>query len=247
MSRDNSQLPSLIILVAVLSAAIAMIAFRSHDPGGIHELGNSSTNLRSLWFDLIQETATDGTQTLSISTDFEISGSWLAELKSIPGLEILNIDQGRVTDKDLDHLTALQQLRNLRLRLSPVGDEGLEKLLSCKKLEVLNLPQATCSAHGIAKLAGLANLTQLRVGSESLGNEVCDSLLKLRSLEGLHLIGVKITDDGLKKIAKLSKLQSLYLDDSLVTDAGWDWLFEQRPDIHVHINQKHHDRDPNPH
>jgi hypothetical protein len=45
----------------------------------------------------------------------------------------------------------------------------------------------------------------------------------------------------------MPNLQSLYLDDSLVTETGWEWLFEEVPNLHVHVNQQHHDRDPQAH
>jgi len=32
-----------------------------------------------------------------------------------------------------------------------------------------------------------------------------------------------------------------------VTDEGWDWLFQNKSHLHVHIDQKHHDRDPQKH
>jgi hypothetical protein len=63
----------------------------------------------------------------------------------------------------------------------------------------------------------------------------------------LHLIDVPVTDTGLKVFYTLPKLQSLYLDGSLATDAGYDALFRARPDLHLHLNQHHHDRDPHRH
>ena len=76
---------------------------------------------------------------------------------------------------------------------------------------------------------------------------MANALTQIRSLRGIHLIGVPITDEGLKKIAAMPYLESLYLDDSAVTEAGWAWLFREHPHLHVHIDQYHHDRDPKAH
>ena len=72
-------------------------------------------------------------------------------------------------------------------------------------------------------------------------------LAGLPSILRLHLIDVPITDAGLAELAKIERLQSLYIDGGRISDAAWDELFRQRPKLHVHINQEHHDRDPNRH
>jgi hypothetical protein len=41
-------------------------------------------------------------------------------------------------------------------------------------------------------------------------------------------------------------LWSLYLDGAGVSEGAWGGYFEQRPDVHVHVDQVHHDRDPRP-
>jgi hypothetical protein len=48
-------------------------------------------------------------------------------------------------------------------------------------------------------------------------------------------------------LASLKQLESLYIDGGQISDAGIDELFRQRPDLHVHLNAAHHDRDPHRH
>ena len=72
-------------------------------------------------------------------------------------------------------------------------------------------------------------------------------LRELPSLKRLHLIDVPITDAGLAPLAGILQLESLYIDGGDVSDAALDELFRQRPDLHVHLNQQHHDRDPHQH
>ena len=144
-------------------------------------------------------------------------------------------------------IAKLPKLRHLRLRLSPIGDVGFQELSSCEALWFLNLPHAACTSEGVASLKSLTKLRQLRLGSKNLDNQVANALTQIRSLRGIHLIGVPITDEGLKKIAVMPYLESLYLDDSAVTEAGWAWLFREHPHLHVHIDQYHHDRDSQAH
>ncbi len=163
---------------------------------------------------------------------------WLGELI---------LDGGRVTDDQVAAIAALPELWHLRLRLSPISDAGLRQLAECDTLRTLNLPQSAATAEGVAALRSLPNLRNLRLGGGRLGADVAEAISALESLRSVHLIGVPIDDPGLRKIASLPKLQSLYLDDSGVTSDGWDWLFAEHSDLHVHVNQQHLDRDPSAH
>ncbi|EMI53914.1 leucine-rich repeat domain-containing protein [Rhodopirellula sallentina] len=167
--------------------------------------------------------------------------------KTFARLNTVLIDQGVVTDKGLDIIAQLPDLEHLRLRLSPVTDEGIVSLTGSKKLWLLNLPHSRITTEGVRKLQKLPKLKQLRLGSPRLSNECCRAIAELKTLRGLHLIGVPVTDDGLKTLTTLPRLESLYLDDPAVTETGWSWLFRNHPQLHVHVNQEHHDRDPHAH
>jgi hypothetical protein len=179
--------------------------------------------------------------------DFQVDDSMIEGLRDLTAVETVIIDQGKVTDHGVDAIATLRDLKHLRLRLSPITDAGLKKLADCQSLWFLNLPHADCTAQGVGYLAALPRLRQLRLGSDQLGNEVCREIAKIGSLRGIHLIGVKVTDEGLKVLANMPHLESLYLDDSAVTEAGWQWLFDTCPQLHVHVDQQHHDRDPKAH
>ncbi|TWT72872.1 leucine-rich repeat domain-containing protein [Allorhodopirellula solitaria] len=188
----------------------------------------------------------------STSLHFEqvvVSDQRLVDLpiESLTALDVVNVDQGVVTDEGLAVLAQLPNLEQLRLRLSPITDAGIVALAGCDKLWLVNLPQSQLSAAGIEALQKLPELKQLRLGSPQLDDDCCASIAELETLRGLHLIGVPVTDAGLQQIATLPHLQSLYLDDSKVTQAGWEWLFEHHPQLHVHVDQQHHDRDPHRH
>ena len=162
-------------------------------------------------------------------------------------LGTLILDAGTITDRGAQSIAQLPQLWHLRLRQSPLTDLGLGRIADCRSIQILNLPQCDASAQGVAKLAELSQLHNLRLGGPNLGAETADAIASIQSLRNIHLIGVPINDEGLRQIASLPKLQSLYLDDSAVSPQGWDWLFETHPDLHVHVNQKHLDRDPQDH
>jgi len=163
---------------------------------------------------------------------------WLGELV---------LDEGVVGDSEIASIARLPELWHLRLRESPITDTGMRQLAECRTLKIVNLPQLAATSDGVAALKSLPDLSNLRLGGQGLGGEVADAISQLKTLRSVHLIGVPIDDRGLRKIASLPKLRSLYLDDSDVTEAGWDWLFAEHADLHVHINQQHLDRDPSGH
>ena len=49
---------------------------------------------------------------------------------------------------------------------------------------------------------------------------------------------------SLDAVAALPKLQSFYLDDSDVSEAALERLLLSRPGLHLHLDQRHLDRDP---
>lgn len=164
--------------------------------------------------------------------------AWLGELI---------LDEGVVDDAQVPWIARLPELWHLRLRHSPITDDGFAELARCDSLQILNLPQCRATAAGVATLGRLPHLRSLRLGGETLGGDVADAIAGLKTLRSLHLIGVPIDDRGLRRIASLPKLQSLYLDDAAVSEQGWDWLFAEKSGLHVHVNQRHLDRDPGGH
>ncbi len=180
-------------------------------------------------------------------SECEVNDAMIPEIAKLDGIDTVILDLGIVTDKGVESITKLPGLQHLRLRLSPITDDGLKTISQCSSLWYLNLPHADCTSAGVAQLQNLKSLRQLRLGSKRLGNDVCNEIAKLKGLRGIHLIGVPVTDEGLETLAQMPYLESLYLDDSGVTEAGWERLFRDHPDLHVHINQQHHDRDPKRH
>lgn len=153
--------------------------------------------------------------------------------------------RGVADDARAEIVAALPQVERLVLRESPLSDQGLAALGRCTSLRDLNLPRANCTAAGIRALGGVATLRSLRIGSPHLsGVAACVAIGELDGLVSLHLIDVPIGDEGLDVLAKMPGLRTLYLDGAGVSDEAWARYVETRPDVHVHVDQAHHDRDP---
>jgi hypothetical protein len=189
-----------------------------------------------------------GNQTTILVEQTPLADDDLAQLQELESLTALCIDheKSRITAAGLARLVELPRLSHLRIR-GRVDDESLAAVAQLHTLTILNVPRGEFTAAGLAQLAALPDLELLRFGSPHIGDDDMPTLGKFPSLKRLHLIDVPITDAGLAELAKLERLESLYIDGGRISDAAWDDLFRRRPKLHVHVNQEHHDRDPNQH
>jgi hypothetical protein len=187
-----------------------------------------------------------------MSTEPLTEAQW-ETLAALPALVHLDLQEGVATDAHAALVAALPRLERLVLRHSPLGDEGFRHLATCRSLRALNVPQAACTREGLEALAALPHLTSLRLGSPRLAADAADgrgvaaALLGLGALRTLHLIDVPLGDAGLDLLAGHDGLRTLYLDGAGISDAAWERYFARRGDVHVHVDQAHHDRDPNRH
>lgn len=174
-----------------------------------------------------------------------LSNAEWESLRGLEGLTELVLLAGRADDARTGIIATLPRIERLVLRASPLTDRGLRTLAGCSHLRDLNLPQAACTAAGIRSLASLEELRSLRLGGEGLaGLDVCRAVAELPALRSLHLIDVPIGDEGLAVLSGLPTLWNLYLDGAGVSDAAWEGYFRACPNVHVHVDQAHHDRDP---
>jgi len=184
-------------------------------------------------------------KTTRITADQPLSAAEWESLRGLVGLRELVLHAGVADDTRAEVLATLPDLERLVLRDSPLSDAGFQKLARCSRLRDLNVPQAACTSAGIRGLATLPSLRSLRLGGPHLtGADVGPAVAALVQLRSLHLIDVPLGDDGLDSISRLSGLWNLYLDAAGVSDEAWTKYFEAHPDVHVHVDQAHHDRDP---
>ena len=189
-----------------------------------------------------------GTATRLRVADRPLSAQEWQEVARLEALEELTLERGRADDTQAAIVAELPRLRRLLLRESPLTDEGLRQVARCRTLETINLPQAACTVEGLRALTELPRLKSLRLGSSQLaGPEVGAALAGFPALRSLHLIDVPLGDRGLEALGTLPGLWNLYLDGAGVSDVAWEEYFRRQPDVHVHVDQTHHDRDPGRH
>jgi hypothetical protein len=167
----------------------------------------------------------------------------LVRLNEYGAVRELVIEDSNITDEGLVHLQQFHELEQLKIRGAAITDVGLSYICALPNLRYLNLPQANFTDAGLAKLAKLPHLELLRFGSPQVTNEGLATCAAMPNLRFLHLINVPVTDDGLDRLHQIKQLQSLYLDGTKVTELGLGRLLNALPGLHIHIDQRHLDRD----
>ena len=185
-------------------------------------------------------------------TTIELNGGTVNDetieaLRGVAGIEKVVIQRSELTVAGLEVLATLPDLKQLVIRGRAIDDEGLVPLVSIKSLRVLNLPSTTVSLDCFRTLQQLPHLMLLRMGSPRLSDDCLEVVAGFSSLRFLHLIDVPISDQGLRHLFEFEQLESLYLDGARVSGQGVDALMENLPALHLHLDQHHHDRDPNRH
>ncbi len=172
----------------------------------------------------------------------------LRKLAGLKELQVIQFDAGLADASDLFELSGNQSVIQFRLRLTPVNDLALAYLAdSFPSLQILNLPVLELTSSDSEHFSKFTKLTSLRIGGECIDSRLVGQLAKSTKLKHLHLISPNLVDDDLKVIAEIESLRSFYLDDCELSSEAWEGFFKLRPNIHVHLDQLHHDYDPNKH
>jgi hypothetical protein len=173
----------------------------------------------------------------------------LESLGALEGLTALLCDHpdSRFSAAGISTLGRLPNLKHLRIRGHGIDDAAVAELVNIQSLRILNLPHAEFTDAGAKQLSNLPILKQLRIGSPHISRAGIEALAALPALRQLHTIDIPIDDEELRILAGVKHLESLYIDGGTFSDAAADELFRARPDLHVHFDQQHHDRDPHRH
>ncbi len=156
------------------------------------------------------------------SRDF--SDTDMHRIRSMTDLQVLSLENTKVTDAGLNHLAELTNLENLNLSGTDVTDDGLAHLKTLTNLKSLALSGTKVTSAGMENLKDLKNLTELYLFDTAVTDDGLKHLESLTNLTILNLARTKITDAGVKHLQQMKKLQNLFLGFTGVTDTGLPYL-----------------------
>jgi hypothetical protein len=167
---------------------------------------------------LVQDRKVPG---LSFQNNRDVMDVDVQALKGLRDLKYLNLRGTRVTDKSLDALFDMRDLRALIVN-DQVSDRGLGVISRFFHLRELVLDGSRITDPGMALLKGQKELQHLDIA----GTPVTDAGLNaVSALPLTHVrLGPQITDTGLQVFKKIATLQQIDLGQTQVTDAGLQHL-----------------------
>ncbi len=167
----------------------------------------------------LDDTAIDGLLECRSLTFLELvnatgmSGRAIGRLVHLPALESLLLGGATGVDDDcVLCLSALTELRDLRLVRCPIGDRALSDLGRCQKLRHLNLNGCRrIGDAGIAAVSSCRELVELRMsGCPRLTDRVWPHLAALSALRALSFSGARdLSDEGAEALGELQLLKEL--------------------------------------
>lgn len=154
---------------------------------------------------------------LHFLTNINVQDKGLLHLTALTNLKELRLTQGRVKGAGL---APFPNLRKLELNYSTFADEGMPYVAKMRRLEELAIRDTFVTDDGLRHLAGLTDLVSL----DLYGGRYTDAGLKhlagLKKLQKLNLLGASISDEGAEVLAGLTELRELNLYRSQITNAG---------------------------
>jgi len=184
---------------------------------GLEDLSISHTVLSDE--DLVPLKSMNSLKRLSLSPPFQQMGpdfndEALFHLSQVKSLESLVLGYGKFTNKGLEYLTALDNLKRLDIpNNSGFTDDGLSHLTKLPLLEELQLRANQFTDVGMSSTAKLTNLKRLELWGHR-ANITDKGLAHLADMSRLSYLVIKgnFKDEGLAHVGNLNKLS--YLDIS---------------------------------
>lgn len=155
--------------------------------------------------------------------------NWLRQLLDddfFTSINYVSLSGPSVTDREIDVLQALPEMRSLTLTDCGVTDEGLSRLKSSASLESLSVEGSGISDRGLIHVVVLPHLEYLSLSNTPVTDVGLAKLRRLSRLQLLRVDGTKVTDDGLVHLKAFRHLETLSLDNTQITDAGLAHLRE---------------------
>jgi Leucine-rich repeat (LRR) protein len=150
--------------------------------------------------------------------DTQIGDEGLKALGNLHNLQVLNLDDTRVTNSGLRYLAPLP-LKELWLPDAGVTNAGLKHLV-CLPLEKLILP-ATITDDGLIEIGKISKLKHLSLYKTAISDNGLGHLSGLTKLENLDLSKTKVNGNGLKHLKNCSRIRTLGLVGTRTDDEGF--------------------------
>ncbi len=166
----------------------------------------------------------------------ELEPHALADLAArLPRLECLRLWSSALQDRDLQAISQLGGLRELRARGPRIGAAAMKHLAKLSRLETLALDALDVPPAALRPLEALTHLQSLSLTHSTLGDPGLARLARLASLRKLDLRGTEGTTAGYQQLAKLPALEWIDLRQTQAQRSVYDSLHASLPEIYCRL------------
>jgi Leucine-rich repeat (LRR) protein len=154
---------------------------------------------------------------LHFLTNVNVQDKGMQHLSALTNLKEIRLAQGRVKNFSF---AVFPNLEGLDLSYSTATDDVLKSLSGLKHLRRLNLRDTLVTDEGLAHLATVTTLEEIDLYGVKISDRGLAHLKNLRELRKLNLLGGPIADVGAEILSGLPKLRDLNLYRAELTNAG---------------------------
>lgn len=227
---------SMVVLSECVDFLTLYFSGKASNSEGSHK--QSIIGLDQTFHGKLSQVVEQGADTIRLSR-LNLSFQNIETLACSERMRVVRITGGRLSSQAATVFASMPHLEQLHLVDTEIDDNFLSNLSSSRSLWLLNLGGKGFSEEGVKSLSKCQTLRQLRLVIPGVGDSFARAVSLAKTLRQVHLIGGAITDNGLQLLACLPLLESLYLDNTMVSEDGWRSFVENNKQIHLHIDQLH--------
>jgi serine/threonine protein kinase len=157
----------------------------------------------------------------------------LEVLRGLTNLKVLNLDHTETTDQGMKAVAQAGNLVSLSLTNTQVTDTGLAELRPLTGLDDLRLDRLPITDAGLAQLSAFPRLAKLSLYHTGVTDEGMVHLKQLPSLERLSLDETQVGDEGLRHLGQCRNLKYVSVWHTRVTEEGIQELRRALPRLQV--------------
>ena len=166
--------------------------------------------------DLMHISTLEKLEFLSLPGNKEFTGTGLMFISDKAKLWHLDLQSTSIDDDGVSEIVKFTNLKDLSLAKSKnpnLTEKGLEQLEFLKNLRSLDLHDTNLDDDSFQRICNLTNLEVLWMGMTRVSDKGMKFIENLRNLTQLNIYDTQITEKGLEHIGKLPNLMYLQIED----------------------------------
>ena len=153
-------------------------------------------------------------------------------LRTLPNLKQVEFEEVNITDEGLRRLATIDSLERVTICDCPISDAGIGYLAKLPRLKSLAVEQCPIFGTCLRQLEQAKSLRKLSFSETNVDDGIAGDIAKMQQLTDLDLSYTDITGRTLTALIKLKRLERLHLRSSASLEEI-DAFHRQRPQLYI--------------